>query len=176
VTPVRLSAALAALAVSALLVGCGGDDDSSSGDSPAAGPKLPNAVRLQGDYTHNGRPRHVDAQMAFDAFADPYRSGLIPPVPNARFVAAQLRILNRGRDPFPLQWARFRGYDELGRALPPGTQSTPLRRTMPDRRVRGQVLTSITAFQVPRGRRLASIRMTSIVQVWPFRARWTLAR
>jgi hypothetical protein len=31
-------------------------------------------------------------------------------------------------------------------------------------------------FTVPRGRRLASIRMTSIVSAWRFRARWTLTR
>ena len=60
--------------------------------------------------------------------------------------------------------------------LPPGTQSTPLRRTMPGRRVRGKLLTSITAFKVPRGRRLATIRMTSIVKLWAFRARWSVGR
>jgi hypothetical protein len=46
---------------------------------------------------------------------------------------------------------------------------------MPDRPVRGQALSAITAFEVPRGRRLASIRMTSIVKLWPFRARWKVA-
>jgi hypothetical protein len=175
VIPLRLSPVLVALAASAVVLGCGGDDDSSSG-SAAAPPKLANAVRLKGDYRFAGRRRHVDAQVSFDDVVDPYRSLSTSPGPNARFVAAQLRIMNRGRDPFPIQWARFRGYDERGRALPPGTQSTPLRRTMPDRPVRGQVLTSITAFMVPRGRRLDSIRMTSIVKLWPFRARWSLRR
>jgi hypothetical protein len=46
---------------------------------------------------------------------------------------------------------------------------------MPGRPVRGQMLASIVAFTVPRGRRLAEIRMTSIVRLWQFRARWTIA-
>lgn len=114
--------------------------------------------------------------MEFDNVVDPYRGGALVPPANTRFVGAQLHILNRGRDPFPIQWARFRGYDARGRPLPAGTQSTPLRKSMPTRPVRGQVLTSITAFTVPRGRRLASIRMTSIVRLWRFQARWKLQR
>ena len=158
-----------------MVLGCGGDD-SPSGSTAAAPRKLSNAVRLQGDYPFGGRRRRVDAQVSFEHVVDPYRSLSTSPGSNARFVAAQLRIMNRGRDPFPIQWARFRGYDERGRPLPPGTQSTPLRRTMPGRRVRGQLLTSITAFKVPRGRRLATIRMTSIVKLWAFRARWSVGR
>jgi hypothetical protein len=133
-------------------------------------------VRLKGEYSQDGRERRVDARLAFDNVIDPYRAVVLTPPPNARFVGAQLHILNRGRDPFPIQWARFRGYDERGRPLPAGTQSTPLRKAMPNRPARGQVLTSIIALTVPRGGRLASIRMTSIVRLWPFRARWTLPR
>jgi hypothetical protein len=172
----RTLTVLVALAAGAVFLGCGGDDGSSPGVAGPAPPKLSNAVRLRHGYRFAGRRRRVDAQVSFGNVVDPYRSLSTSPGPNARFVAAQLRILNRGRDPFPIRWARFRGYDERGRPLPPGTQSTPLRRTMPDRPLRGQALTSLTAFVVPRGRRLESIRMTSIVRVWPFRARWTLAR
>jgi hypothetical protein len=170
----RLSTVLVALAAGAVFPSCGGDD-SSSGGAAAAPHGRSNAVRLQGDYTFAGRRRRVDAQVSFDHVVDPVRSLVVSPGPNARFVGAQLRIVNQGRDPFPIRWARFRGYDERGRPLPPGTQSTPLRRTMPDRPVRGQALSAITAFEVPRGRRLASIRMTSIVKLWPFRARWKVA-
>ena len=112
-------------------------------------------MHLQGEYTLNGRAHRVDARIGFDHVIDPYRAIASAPPPKTRFVGAQLHLLNRGPDPFPIQWARFRGYDEeRGRPLPAGTQSTPLRKTMPDRPVRGQVLTQITGFTVPRGRRL----------------------
>ena len=172
----RPQLALAALAATAGLASCSGDDDSSAEKAPGPRPQLTNAVRLQGEYALNGRDRRVDARISFDHVIDPYRAIAVEPPPNARFAGAQLHILNRGPDPFPIRWARFRGYDERGRPLPAGTQSTPLRRSMPDRPVRGQVLTQITGFTVPRGRRLASIRMTSIVRAWRFRARWTLPR
>lgn len=174
--PRRSLLVLAALAAAGGLAACSGDDDSTARKAETPGPQLTNAVRLQGEYTLNGRPHRVDAQIAFDHVVDPYRSIASAPPADTRFAGAQLQILNRGPDPFPIQWARFRGYDERGRPLPAGTQSTPLRKTMPDRPVRGQVLSSITAFTVPQGRRLSSIRMTSIVDVWRFRARWTLPR
>jgi hypothetical protein len=167
---------LVVAAAAAPLASCSGDDDSTSSKAAPAVPRLENAARLQGEYMQNGRAHRVDARIAFDHVIDPYRSATIAPVPDARIVGAQLRILNTGPDPFPIQWAHFRGYDERGRPLPAGTQSTPLRRTMPDRPVRGQVLSSITGFTVPQGRRLASIRMSSIVDVWRFHARWTLPR
>jgi hypothetical protein len=169
-------ATVTALAVAAALPACSGDDDSSAERAPAPPPQLTNAVRLKGGYTLNGRAHRVDARIGFDHVIDPYRASASAPPPKARFVGAQLHLLNRGQDPFPIQWARFRGYDERGRPLPAGTQSTPLRRSMPDRPVRGQVLTQITGFTVPRGRRLASIRLSSIVDAWRFRARWTLPR
>ena len=167
---------LAALAAAAGLAGCSGDDDAPVEKAPAPPAQLTNARHLQGEYTLNGRAHRVDARIGFDHVIDPYRAIASAPPPKTRFVGAQLHLLNRGPDRFPIQWARFRGYDERGRPLPAGTQSTPLRKTMPDRPVRGQVLTQITGFTVPRGRRLASIRMSSIVDVWRFRARWTLPR
>jgi hypothetical protein len=163
--------------VAAPLASCSGDDDDSTASNAApAPPRLPDAQRLRGEYTLNGRAHRVDARIAFDHVIDPYRNAALAPAPNTRLVGAQLRILNTGPDPFPMQWARFRGYDERGRPLPEGTQSTPLRKTMPSRPLRGQVLSSITGFTVPHGRRLASIRMTSIVDAWRFHARWTLPR
>ncbi len=167
---------LVALAAAAGLGACSGDDDSTGRKASAPPPQLANAVRLQGEYTLNGRAHRVDARIGFGHVIDPYRAIASEPPPKTRFVGAQLHLLNRGPDPFPIQWARFRGYDERGRPLPAGTQSTPLRRSMPDRPVRGQVLTQIIGFTVPRARRLASIRMSSIVDVWRFRARWTLPR
>jgi hypothetical protein len=168
---------LAALAATAAaLASCSGDDDSATGTSPSQPPRVSNAVRLERHYTVNGRSRRVDARIGFDHAIDPYRAIAAVAPPGTRLVGAQLHLANSGPDPFPMRWARFRGYDERGRPLPAGTQSTPLRRTMPDRPVRGQVLTQIMGFTVPRGRRLASIRMTSIVSAWRFRARWTLTR
>jgi len=167
---------LAALAAAAALGSCSGDDDSPADPAPAPRPRLSNAVHLQEEYSMDGRVRRVDARIAFDNVVDPYRGVALVPPGDARFVGAQLHILNRGRNPFPIRWARLRGYDERGRSLPAGTQSTPLRKSMPNRPVRGQVVTQVTAFTVPRGRRLASIRMTSIVRLWRFRARWTLPR
>lgn len=174
-TACRPPLAIAAVAAAAVLASCAGDDDPPHGSSTAGRSQPANAVRLQREYTVRGRDRRVDARLSFDNVIDPYRSIAVPPK-DARYAGAQLHILNRGPDPFPIRWARFRGYDERGRPLPAGTQSTQLRRTMPDRPVRGQVLTSVVAFTVPRGRRLASIRMTSIVRLWRFRARWTLPR
>jgi hypothetical protein len=167
---------LAAFLTAAALASCSDDDDSQGEPVPPPQPRLADTVRLQHQYRQGGRVRRVDAWMAFDNVTDPHRSSVLVPPPGARLVGAQLRILNRGPDPFPIRWARFRGYDQRGRPLPAGTRSTPLRRSMPNRPVRGQVLTSISAFTVPRGRRLASIRMRSIVRVWQFSARWTLPR
>jgi hypothetical protein len=168
--------AAAALAAVGTLSACGGDDPTPAGTSPAPVPKVAGAEHLKGEYTQAGEERSVDAQIAFGKVIDPYRTGVITAPPDARFVGVQLKILNRGADPFPFEWARFQGYDERGRPLPPGTQSTPLQKTMPGRPVRGQILASIVAFTVPRGRRLAEIRMTSIVRLWRFHARWTIAR
>jgi len=161
------------LLAAAAAAGCSSDDPPADPPAPP-GPELSEPVRLQGSYTVEGKRRRVDAQLAFDNLIDPYRSSLSAPEPGTRLVAVQLHVLNSGPEPFPLDWARLRGYDGRGRALPPGTQSTPLRKTAPDRPVRGQVLTAVTAFRVPRGRRLAEIRMRSIVRLWAFRARWNL--
>jgi hypothetical protein len=164
------------IVAAAALPACGGDDSAPAGTTQATAPTVAGGEQLKGEYTQGGRERHVDAQIAFGRVIDPYRAGVIAAAPDARFVGVQLKMLNRGRDPFPFEWARFQGYDERGRALPAGTQSTPLQKTMPGRPVRGQLLASIVAFTVPRGRRLAEIRMTSIVRLWQFRARWAIAR
>jgi hypothetical protein len=164
-----------ALAAMAALSACGGEDSGPAGTTQAAAPKITGGEQLKGEYTQGGRERQVNAQIAFGRLIDPYRAGVITAPPDARFVGVQLKLLNSGRDPFPFEWARFQGYDERGRALPAGTQNTPLQKTMPGRPVRGQLLASIVAFTVPRGRRLAEIRMTSIVRLWQFHARWEIA-
>ena len=105
---------------------------------------------------------------------DPYRTLVTVPDAGERLVAVRLSLLNRGRDPFPSEWANFQGYGPRGRRLRPGTQGTPLRKSLPDRPVRGQRLTRLMAFRVPDGERLASVRMSSSVELWPFRARWRL--
>jgi hypothetical protein len=175
VTGSRAAAVVAALGLAFAAGACSSGDDAPAPEPPVTlSTKLSQPVRLDGSYLLDGRRRRVDAQIAFDHLTDPYRAAMSAPSPGTRLVAVQLQVLNRGRDPFPLEWARLRGYDERGRALPSGTQSTPVRKTVPDRPVRGQVLTSFTAFRVPRGARLASIRMSSIVRLWRFNARWEL--
>ena len=136
----------------------------------------PNARRLQGEYTLNARAHRVDARIGFGHVIDPYRA--IASSRRRRRASWALSSTSSTAAPTRSRSSglAFRGYDERGRPLPAGTQSTPLRRSMPDRPVRGQVLTQIIGFTVPRGRRLALIRMSSIVDVWRFRARWTLPR
>jgi hypothetical protein len=176
VTVRRGPAVLAGLVVAVAGAGCGGDD--SRAPAPTPTPKLQaelsKPVHLLGTYSLEGHRRRVDVQIGFDNLTDPYRSATTAPSRGIRLVAVHLQVLNHGRDPFPLDWARFRGYDQRGRALPAGTESTPVRKTVADRPVRGQVLTSVAAFRVPRGSRLGSIRMYSIVDLWRFKARWQL--
>jgi hypothetical protein len=161
VTGRRAPAALAALVAAVAAAGCG------SGGAPPPDPvvtlrtKLSQPVRLSGSYVLENRRHRAAAEIAFDNLTDPSRSSTGAPTRGTRMVAAQLQVLNRGPDPFPLDWARFRGYDERGRPLPAGTESTPVRKTVADRPVRGQVLSSVTAFRVPRGARLASISKSS---------------
>jgi hypothetical protein len=165
----RHAARVAALAASSLAwTACDGHR-SEAGPASLAG-----SVALRNSYEFEGRPRHVDAQIALDNVIDPYRGLVTATDPGERLVAVRLRLLNHGRDPFPLEWARFKGYDVRGRALAAGTQSTPLRKSLPDRPVRGQTLTSLMAFRVPERRKLASVRMTSVVELWAFRGRWRL--
>jgi hypothetical protein len=155
----------------------GGDEPRSTGRDTTVEAARPgaNAVRLRRSYTF-GRRRQVDAEISFGDPIDPYRQSVQAPVPGTRMVAVRMGVLNRGRDAFPLGWAVLQGYDERGRPLPAGTESTPLRKTRPERPARGQLLTRLTAFRVPRGRRLASIRMSSGVNLWRFRARWSVPR
>jgi hypothetical protein len=175
--PVRLAACVASAALAALLAAACGGSDEPAAERPAAttlASSLSKPVRVRGTYVLDGRRRKVDALIGFDNRTDPYRGSVTAPAPGSRMVSVQLHVLNRGRDPFPLDWARFRGYDERGEPLPPGTESTPLRKTAPRLPVKGQVLTTVAAFAVPRGHQLASIRMRSIVDLWRFGARWTL--
>jgi hypothetical protein len=166
-----MSLAAGLCAAAAAFTSCSGSEQQSTPK-----PALSGAVRLHGDYSLLGRRHRVDAEVALGKVVDPYRSLVVPAPPNGRLVAVQLRIRNRARDAFPLRWARFHARDERGRPLPAAVYSTPVRKTVPDRPVRGQVLASLVAFQVPRGRRIGTVRMTSIVRLWPFRARWVVRR
>jgi hypothetical protein len=174
----RNALGVAALAPCLAWTGCAGTGEApekATQPTPAHGPAhLDGAVRLRGRYEFEGRSRSVDAEVAVDHPIDPFRASVAAREPGERLVAVRLRLLNRGRDSFPADWARFRGYDGRGRVLAAGTQGTPLRKSLPDRAVRGQTLTSLVAFRVPRRRKLASVRMSSIVELWDFRARWRL--
>jgi hypothetical protein len=84
-----------------------------------------------------------------------------------------MRYVDRGGDPFPREWARFEATDERG-AVYPGAVRTPPRRLYAGRRARGGPLFQTIGFAVPRGTRLASVHMTSIVRLWAFDVTWRL--
>jgi hypothetical protein len=153
------------------LAGCGG----GSGDEPAATTTAPAQalprglaapVTLRRTYPFGGRPRAVDTEVVPGTLLDPWRNPAVPVPAGARLVAVQMTWLDRGRDPFPREWARFAARDDRG-AKARGTFLGPERRS-------GRLTIQPVGFIVDRGRRLATVGMTSIVDVWPFRASWRL--
>jgi len=162
----RSALLLAALA----LAGCGGGDGDATPAATTPAQALPRGlaapVSLRKTYPFEGRTRRVDTVAVPGSLLDPWRTPAVPVPEGARLVAAQLTWLDRGRDPFPREWARYAGRDDTG---------APLARTFlgPARRD-GRLTVQPVGFVVGAGRRLAEVRMTSIVDVWRFHAKWRL--
>jgi hypothetical protein len=168
-------AVIAALAATAL-AGCGGGSGgNSSADPPAIAPPpgLAAPAPLRRAYPFEGRTRRVDSTVQPAAILDPWRlEGAA--VPSGRgLLGVTLRYVDRGADPFPRDWARFRATDVRGREYP-GTIQVPARKLFPTRPARGNPLVQNIGFVVPPGTRLARLRMTSIVSLWPFDVTWRL--
>ncbi len=163
------AAAVVAGLLAAAPAGCGGDS-SPQHDAGAAGTRLSSPARLRSSYTFAGRTRSVDAQIQPATVIDPWRPPLAIAPAGQRWVGITMRYLNRGRDPFPREWARFEATDERG-AVHPGSVREPPRRLFVGRR--GPLFQTI-GFAVPRQTRLASVHMTSIVELWPFDVTWRL--
>ncbi len=152
----RAGAVLAAAAL--LAVGCGGDDE------PAAGPK---AVALTQDYTDaEGTERSVDARLEVTAVHPPASELPVALPPGTEPVMADVEIDDRGKDPFPLQWATFTATTRKGKAPREQLRLSP-------RRVRDGVQVIPVGFAVPEGDALVDVRVRSIVKLWPFRATLT---
>jgi hypothetical protein len=167
-----LTALLAALAFAA----CGNDGDGGDGDSGQAEPRpaaqrLPRGlappVALRKAYAVAGARKSVSSRAVPSSLLDPWRNPAVPVPEGSRLVAVQVTWLDRGRDRFPIEWARFSARDDRGARLA-GDYVGPTRRS--DR------LTIVpVGFIIGRGRRLESLEMRSIATaVWPFRASWTL--
>jgi hypothetical protein len=166
------------LGVSFLVAGCGDDkrakapapvrsaSDSLRGPAPALGQPL--VFRKRYFFM---RRRQVEAVLTPSAFTarvnDPY---LYVPRGQRPFRLA-LRWEDRGRDPFPLDWARFSLRGE-GRAPRPGFSYSPIRRISPTDK--SSPKTTILTFLVPRAFHPRELRISSIVRLWKFRARWRL--
>lgn len=152
------------------LAGCGGGVDDRPTVTTAPREALPRGlappVTLRRTYPFQGATRRVDTSVVPGSLLDPWRNPAIPVPAGMRLVAAQMTWLDRGPDRFPRAWARFAGRDDRGARLA-GTYLGPERRS-------GRLTIQPVGFLVRDGRRIAGVSMTSIVSVWPFRARWTL--
>jgi hypothetical protein len=143
--------------------GCGGADEK------AAPKPEPASVALTKTYGFQGRSRRVDSRVTVSPTGARIRdSALVVPRGRRPFRLA-IRIEDHGPSPFPFQWARFTLVSRTG-ARSSGSSLTPLRRLEPGRQrsARGAIVT----FLVPKGFVPVQARMTSIVAVWPFEARW----
>lgn len=172
--PQRKTAMVAALAAS-VLAGCGGGDSPSTADTPAIAPPpgLAAPAPLRRAYPFEGRTRRVDSTVQPAAILDPWRLEGAAVPSSRRLLGVTLRYVDRGADPFPRDWARFRATDVRGREYP-GTIQVPARKLFPTRPARGNPLVQTIGFVVPPGTRLARLRMTSIVSLWPFDVTWRL--
>lgn len=165
-----------ALVCTLVLASCGGDDQERPLPPAAADLSSPIAKpqRLRGDYEFEGRRRRVDVSIVPRNVLDPWKGTVVVPPKGARYVGVTVRFVNHGPDPFPHEWANFGGRDDAGRKLSVRTARSPLRKTSPDRPVRGQALDQIIGLPVPKGRSLSELRIGSIVTLFPFDARWKL--
>jgi hypothetical protein len=168
----RSLAAVAAGVLVAALVACGGDADPSR-ESGSARPKLSSPARLRSTYVLAGRARRVDSVVEPVTILDPWRPPLAVAPAGRRWIGVTVRYVDRGEDPFPRAWARFEAAGSGG-AVYPGAVRSPPHRLYAGRDQRGNPLFQTIGFAVPRGKRLATLHMTSIVQLWPFDVSWRL--
>ena len=165
--PTHTAAVALGAAVTFAAVGCGG----GAADPPPPPQKPPPTVTLKRTYDFQGRKRSVVTAMAVSPTTARSGDPLLSVPRGRRAVSVKLRIEDRGRDPFPLGWARFTLVSRTG-ARSAGYTRSPVRRLQPNRRrsPREAVLT----YFVPKDFVAAQVRLSSIVTVWPFRARWAL--
>jgi hypothetical protein len=168
----RWLAALAPLLLAAAPGGCSGDGP-KAGDAGSGRPQLTSPARLRSTYTLAGERRSVDALVVPITVIDPWRPELAIAPPGRRWVGIAIRYVDRGADRFPRDWARFEAADAGGRSYP-GTVRTPPRRLYAGRSQRGLPLFQTIGFAVPRGTQLTTVRMSSIVKLWPFDVSWRL--
>ncbi len=146
---------LAALVGAVLLAGCGGGND----DAPVV-----EAVTLERAYTDGrGEAREVDAALSLNAVYAPERDVPVTLPSGTSAVLADVDVVNRGRDPFPLEWAVFTARTRDGRTLDEKLRQGP-------RRVTDEEQVVSVGFAVPEGDEITQVRMRSIVDLWPFRA------
>ena len=130
-------------------------------------------MTLTKTYDFQGRTRRVASRVTVSPVTSPVRDPSLVVPRGRRPVRVTVRVEDKGPSPFPFEWARFTLVGRGG-ARSPGSSMTPMRRTEPGRR-RSARKTIIT-FLVPKDFVPAHVRMTSIVAVWPFRARWAVER
>lgn len=155
------------MVISAVLVagaaGCAGGDD--GGAAPATTTTAAAGATLAERYVDpTGAAREVDTRLTVVAQHPP--PGRLPvALPAGRdAVIADVQIEDRGDDPFPLQWARFSAGTTSGATVREAFRLAP-------RRVRDGVQIVPVGFAVARGDDLETLRVRSIVALWPFRAR-----
>ena len=124
---------------------------------------------LRRTYDFQGQRRHVVSTLVVTPASARIADPSVPVAPGTRPVRVTVRIEDRGRSPFPFEWARFALVSRTG-AKVTNYSHTPLRRLEPGRR-RSARLTILT-FAVPRGFRPSHVQLRSIVGVWRFRGRW----
>lgn len=90
-----------------------------------------------------------------------------------RPVLVVVALQDLGRDTFPFQILVMTGTDSAGHRGPPAGQTgpAPIRPEAPRPRADMRLY---LRFAVPRGRRLRSIEIRSLLAAWPFHLRWQL--
>ena len=128
-------------------------------------------VRLTHIYQFANRRREVRSTLTVGPAGGIVRDASIVIPAGRRPYRVSVRVDDRGPAPFPYEWARFTLVGRQGTVVN-GYVRTTLRRLMPNRR-RSPRQTFLT-FLIPGGFAPSEVRMTSIVRLWPFKARWRL--
>lgn len=159
----RAAAAVIAAVLAVGTAGCGGGDDDAA--APATTTTVGAGTTFAKRYTDaTGAARDVDTRLTVVAQHPP--PGTLPvALPAGRdAVIADVQLDDRGEDPFPLQWARFSATTTGGATVREAFRLAP-------RRVRDGVQIVPVGFAVTKGDDLQTLRVRSIVALWPFRAR-----
>ena len=166
----RLFHAQLAFAALVTIAGCGGGAE-GSGDAqrPAAGIAPPRLVA--GSYALAGRERRVRTTITPVLVTDRRRNDAIPTPRGRRQLQVDLRLDDRGRDRLEPQVLSFAAVDGNGARVGEAFR-LPLRHAQPND-PNGPRLLSV-GFTLPHGRKLAQLRLRSIVERLPLRLRWDL--